>query len=222
MKNILKSYKTYTTIAIILLLSYLFFFYFRITSIYVSGSTYGYNVQITSLLNRLDRNKSIFLISNKTFLSQIMPLYPIVSSVKVSKRFPSLVNVKINSNNIVYTYIYKGKSYFVGSNGGYITGNITNVYPTVYSSVPISAYYKEKLLSLISKINSQFLFSVNLYKLNSQYVSLMLSNGLTVIVNFNKSISLQISQIIDVEKTLDIKSCPILNVEFNKIFCSEG
>ena len=133
MKNIFKSYKTYTFIAIIILLSYLFFFYFRITSISISGRTYGYNAQITSLLNRIDRKKSIFLISNKTFLSQIMSLYPIVSSVKISKKFPSLVNVKINSNNIVYTYIYKGKSYFIGSNGGYITGNIANVYPMTYS-----------------------------------------------------------------------------------------
>ena len=222
MKNIFKSYKIYTFIAILLFVCYLFFLYFRVTNIYVSGSTYGYHLQITSFLNRGDKNKSIFIISNKTLLNQIMSVYPLASSVNVSKKFPSMVNVKINSSNIVYTYIYKGKSYFVGSNGGYITGNITNIYPTVYSSIPLNYYYKTKLLSLVSKVDSQFLFSVNVYKLNNQYVSLTLSNGLIVLVNFNKSISLQISQIIDVEKTLDIKNCPILNVEFSKIFCSGG
>ena len=89
---------------------------FRITEIEIVGCEYYRAEDILETIG-LEKGDSIFLVSEKRYASLMSGRFPMVYSVKVEKKYPSSVRVKITEETPSYRFEYAGQHAVVSHNG---------------------------------------------------------------------------------------------------------
>ncbi len=89
---------------------------FRVTEIEIEGCKYYSEEEILSCLG-IKEGDSIFLVSEKRCASYLSGQYPMVYSVRVDKKYPSGVKIKITEESPSYRFEFSGQHVVVSHNG---------------------------------------------------------------------------------------------------------
>ena len=89
---------------------------FKITKIEVEGCSYYSERELLEFIG-LEEGDSIFFVSEKEYAKQLSGNYPMVYSVRVDKKFPSEVKIKITEEIPSYRFEYAGSHAVVSRNG---------------------------------------------------------------------------------------------------------
>ncbi len=106
---------------------------FKITEIKINNSSKEINDIILSNTNFL-LGKNIFFVDKKLILEKLNNL-KFIESVNIEKKYPSTINIKTKTTNLIATTYLDQKKYFVGLNGNFIsTKNIAveKKLPTIF------------------------------------------------------------------------------------------
>ncbi len=89
--------------------------FFNLNKILVSGLDEKSNSEITNKINNL-KLKNIFFL-NKNQIENIIEINALIDNYKISKIYPSALDIKINKTKFIAKINQNGKILFVGSNG---------------------------------------------------------------------------------------------------------
>lgn len=89
---------------------------FRVTDIEIEGCKYYPEEEILAHLG-IKEGDSIFLVSEKRYASSLSEKYPMVYSIRVDKKYPSGVKIKITEESPSYRFEFSGQHVVVSHNG---------------------------------------------------------------------------------------------------------
>ena len=195
--------------------------YFNINEVKVEKTKKEIDDLITSNTSFL-LGKNIFFVSKKLLLERIDKLN-FIENITIKKKYPSIINIKIKTTNLIAITYIDQKKYFIGQNGNFILAKqISNEkkLPTVFGKTTPDDYISLQKKLLNQKIDTNQIIKYYFHK-NKRW-DLYFAND-TVIQLPNKNIpkALNLFKEFKLNNKIDIKTIVDLRIENRLILRNE-
>ena len=195
--------------------------YFNINEVKVEKTKKEIDDLITSNTSFL-LGKNIFFVSKKLLLERI-DKFNFIENITIKKKYPSIINIKIKTTNLIAITYIDQKKYFIGQNGNFILAKqISNEkkLPTVFGKLTPDDYISLQTKLLNQKIDTNQIIKYYFHK-NKRW-DLYFANG-TVIQLPNKNISkaLNLFKEFKLNNKIEIKTIVDLRIQNRLILRNE-
>ncbi len=195
--------------------------YFNINEVKVEKTKKEIDDLITSNTSFL-LGKNIFFVSKKLLLQRI-DKFNFIENITIKKKYPSIINIKIKTTNLIAITYIDQKKYFIGQNGNFILAKqISNEkkLPTVFGKLTPDDYISLQTKLLNQKIDTNQIIKYYFHK-NKRW-DLYFANG-TVIQLPNKNISkaLNLFKEFKLNNKIEIKTIVNLRIQNRLILRNE-
>ena len=166
--------------------------------------------------------KNIFFLSEKLLLERI-DKFNFIENITIKKKYPSIINIKFKTTNLIAIIYLDQKKYFIGQNGNFILAKqISNEkkLPTVFGKLTPDDYISLQTKLLNQKIDTNQIIKYYFHK-NKRW-DLYFANG-TVIQLPNKNISkaLNLFKEFKLNNKIEIKTIVDLRIQNRLILRNE-
>ena len=193
----------------------------KLNNIIVTGLSDDNNYEVYQSLKFLLK-KNIFFVDKSNF-SNILKENELVENYNVKKIYPNLIKVVIKQADLLAVTNYKGKKFYIGSNGKLIPfgkiKNFINNLPFVYSKNHYMDFIKLK--KIIDESDFQFQQIESFYYFPSNRWDIKTRDGLLIkLPETNLAESLKLAQLIKSNKKIMKKNIIDLRIK-NKVILSD-